>query len=104
MRKIKIEDFHVGFEYEQLVPNPERYLAHPEMIWLKKKYTLESTRLRKIKQLIDSGSIRIVKGCPTKESIIAEARRSRKIKIARNWTITCIFVSIVIITFILITT
>lgn len=59
MRKIKIEDFHIGFEYEEYVHNPGRYLVkNDSKIWVKRKYGFGSPKLHKMVLLIDSGVIR----------------------------------------------
>lgn len=63
-REITLEDFHIGFEYEELVTNSERYvvgLGGAKHIWTKKVYSLKSARLGKIDQLIELGKIRKVK-------------------------------------------
>ncbi len=53
---LRIEDFHIGFEYLQYEMDSERYL-NKGMIWKKKKYGFNSPRLHKIKELIDNGEI-----------------------------------------------
>ena len=53
---LRIEDFHIGFEYLQYEMDSERYL-NKGMIWKKKKYGFDSHRLHKIKELIDNGEI-----------------------------------------------
>ena len=53
---LRIEDFHIGFEYLQYEIDSERYL-NKGMIWKKKKYGFNSPRLHKIKELIDKGEI-----------------------------------------------
>ena len=53
---LRIEDFHIGFEYLQYEMDSERYL-NKGMIWKKKKYGFDSPRLHKIKELIDNGEI-----------------------------------------------
>lgn len=55
--KIKIEDFHIGFKYEEYEMDSERYLNRG-MIWKTRTYTLTSPRLHKIKKLIEEGKIR----------------------------------------------
>lgn len=59
MKTIKIEDFHIGFEYEQYVLHSERY-NNQGYIWLKKTYTKNSARFHKIQKLIDAGEVRHV--------------------------------------------
>ena len=53
---LRIEDFHIGFEYLQYEMDSERYL-NKGMIWKKKKYGFDSPRLHKIKELIDNGEL-----------------------------------------------
>lgn len=60
MSKIKIEDFHIGFEYEELQPDSERYFSKG-LIWVKKTYNFNSPRLHKINELIKQGKVRHVK-------------------------------------------
>ena len=55
--EIKIEDFHIGFKYQQLEMDKQRYLNRG-MIWVDKTYSLNSPRLHKIKTLLDEGKIR----------------------------------------------
>lgn len=54
---IRIEDFHIGFEYEQYELDSERYL-NKGMIWVKKTYTMISPRFSKMQKLIDQEVIR----------------------------------------------
>ena len=54
---IKIEDIHIGFEYEEYQLDSERYL-NKGMIWVKKVYGFSSPRLHKMQKLIKKGSIR----------------------------------------------
>lgn len=56
--KLKISDFHIGFEYEELVTNPERYMPIYKKIWIKKTYGFNSPRLHKIERRIKCGLIR----------------------------------------------
>lgn len=55
--EIKIEDFHIGFEYEELIPDHERYLPNGPT-WMKRIYSYESPKLMKIKKYIDEGKVR----------------------------------------------
>lgn len=55
--QIKLEDFHIGFEYEELIPDSERYLPSG-IIWRKRVYCLESPKLHKIKKYIEEGKVR----------------------------------------------
>lgn len=55
----KIEDFHIGYEYEELEMDKERYLNRG-LIWVKKVYGFTSPRLWKINNLIIQGKIRKV--------------------------------------------
>ena len=57
---IKIEDFHIGFQYEEYQMDSERYL-NKGMIWVRKTYTLTSPRLYKIQKLIDERKVRKIK-------------------------------------------
>lgn len=57
---IKIEDFHIGFKYEQLENDSRRYL-NQGLIWVEKTYSFNSPRLHKINELIEQGKIRAVK-------------------------------------------
>ena len=59
-KKLRIEHFHIGFKYQQLIHDPNRYLNRG-MIWVDKEYTLTSPRLFKIQQLIDEGKVRFPK-------------------------------------------
>ena len=54
---IKIEDFHIGFEYEELVHDDNRYF-NQGLVWKKKVYGFNSPRLHKIDRLIKLGLIR----------------------------------------------
>ena len=55
--ELKVEDFHIGFRYEEYQMDSERYL-NKGMIWVEKEYTLTSPRLYKIKTLIEEGKLR----------------------------------------------
>ena len=55
---IRIEDFHIGFEYQQLEIDSERYLNRGN-VWKDKVYGYDSPRLYKIKKMIDDGLIRL---------------------------------------------
>lgn len=54
---VKIEDFHIGFEYEEYQMDSNRYL-NKGGIWVKKIYGFNSPRLYKVAQLIKQGKIR----------------------------------------------
>lgn len=54
---IEIEDFHIGFEYEELQMDGNRYL-NQGMIWVKKTYGFTSPRLHKMQKLIEELKIR----------------------------------------------
>lgn len=56
---ISVEDFHIGFEYEEYEMDSERYL-NKGMIWVRKTYAFNSPRLHKIQKLIQKGKIRHV--------------------------------------------
>lgn len=64
---MKIEDFHIGFEYEQLIKDESRYL-NQGMIWVKQTYGLTSPRLFKINTLIKQGVIRDIEPVVIKEN------------------------------------
>lgn len=55
--QLKVEDFYIGFIYEEYQMDSERYF-NKGMIWVKKEYTLTSPRLYKIKTLIEEGKLR----------------------------------------------
>ena len=55
--QLSLSDFRVGFEYEELQMDSERYLNRG-MIWVKKTYGLNSPRLHKIQKLIEEGKLR----------------------------------------------
>ena len=57
IHQLLISDFHIGFEYEELQMDSERYL-NKGMIWVKKKYGFNSPRLHKINELIEAGKLR----------------------------------------------
>ena len=57
MSNVKIEDIHIGFEYEQLQLDSARYL-NQGMIWVKHTYNFNSPRLIKMAVLISEGKIR----------------------------------------------
>ena len=52
-----IEDFRIGFEYEELQLDSNRYL-NKGMIWVKKVYGFSSPRLHKMNVLLDEGKLR----------------------------------------------
>tara|TARA_R110002126_G_scaffold205608_2_gene352928 strand:+ start:821 stop:994 length:174 start_codon:yes stop_codon:yes gene_type:complete len=52
-----IKDFHIGYEYQQLEQDKERYF-NQGLIWVDKVYGFNSPRLHKIQKLIDKGLIR----------------------------------------------
>lgn len=56
---IKIEDIHIGFKYEELIPNPERYISRQEKIWVERVYSITSPRLSKMKKLIEKDLVRL---------------------------------------------
>lgn len=56
-QKIKIQDFHIGFIYEELEMDSNRYLNQGK-IWVTKRYGLKSLRLFKMNKLINDGVIR----------------------------------------------
>jgi len=56
---IKLEDFHIGFKYQEFQMDNSRYF-NKGMIWVDKTYTLTSPRLHKIKELIKEGKLRKV--------------------------------------------
>lgn len=56
-KSICIEDFHIGFKYQQLQMDGSRYLNRG-MIWVEKVYGFESPRLYKMKKLIEEGKIK----------------------------------------------
>ena len=56
-KPISIDDFHIGFWYEEYQMDSERYL-NKGMIWVKKQYGFNSPRLFKIEKLIKEGKIR----------------------------------------------
>lgn len=58
MSKVTIEQFHIGFKYEELVKDTERYLNKGD-VWVKKVYGFNSPRLFKINELIKKGKIRL---------------------------------------------
>jgi len=55
--QLSLSDFRVGFEYEELQMDSERYL-NKGVIWVKKTYGLNSPRLHKIQKLLDEGKLR----------------------------------------------
>ena len=55
--QLSLSDFRVGFEYEELQMDSERYL-NKGMIWVKKTYGLNSPRLHKIQKLLEEGKLR----------------------------------------------
>ena len=55
--ELSLSDFRVGFEYEELQMDSERYL-NKGMIWVKKTYGLNSPRLHKIQKLLEEGKLR----------------------------------------------
>jgi hypothetical protein len=55
--QLSLSDFRVGFEYEELQMDSERYL-NKGMIWVKKIYGLNSPRLHKMQKLLDEGKLR----------------------------------------------
>lgn len=55
---ISIEEIHIGFQYEELIPNPERYMRMGDYIWIKRIYDFNSPRLHKMQKLIDENKIR----------------------------------------------
>ena len=57
--QIKLEDFHIGFEYEELIPDTERYLPSG-VIWQKRVYCLNSPKLHKIEKYIKEGKVRMI--------------------------------------------
>ena len=57
MSEIKLEDFHIGFEYMELIPDTERYLPSGPT-WQKRIYSLGSPRLHKIKKYIEEDKVR----------------------------------------------
>ena len=54
---LNIEEFHIGFWYEEYQMDSERYL-NKGMIWVKKQYGFNSPRLHKINELINQGKLR----------------------------------------------
>jgi len=54
---LSIEDFKVGFEYEEHVLDSQRYLSRG-MIWKSRIYGLGSPRLHKIQKQLDEGILR----------------------------------------------
>lgn len=54
---LHISDFHIGFKYEEMQMDKERYLNKGE-IWLRKEYGFNSPRLHKINELLESGKLR----------------------------------------------
>ena len=56
-KELSLSDFRVGFEYEELQMDSERYL-NKGMIWVKKTYGLNSPRLHKIQKLLEEGKLR----------------------------------------------
>jgi len=82
MSKIKIEDFHIGFKYEEYQLDCNRYL-NKGMIWVEKTYTTNSPRLHKIQERITAGTIRHVQPKTyTKGRTPREQDRRERIKIA----------------------
>lgn len=61
---IRIEDFHIGFEYEELVKcHHERYLPPEETHeWKKRIYGFDSPKLLKMKKYIEEGRVREIDG------------------------------------------
>lgn len=55
--QLSLSDFRVGFEYEELQMDSERYL-NKGIIWVKKTYGLNSPRLHKIQKLLEEGKLR----------------------------------------------
>jgi len=54
---LSIEEFRVGFEYEEHVLDSQRYLSLG-MIWKSRTYGCESPRLHKIQKQLDQGNLR----------------------------------------------
>jgi hypothetical protein len=57
---IKIEDFHIGFEYEEYVlcHHGSRYLNNDGFEWKRRVYDFNSPKLLKIKKQIENGLVR----------------------------------------------
>lgn len=56
-RPLRIEDFHIGFKYQEYEMDKSRYLNRG-MIWVDKTYHLTSPRLHKISKSIEEKKIR----------------------------------------------
>ncbi len=54
---LHVEEFHIGFWYEEYQMDNERYL-NKGMVWVKKQYGFNSPRLHKINELIKKGKLR----------------------------------------------
>lgn len=59
IRTLRVKDFHIGFEYEELEPDKARYI-NKGLIWVRKVYGFDSPKLTKIKKKIDDGVLRHV--------------------------------------------
>ena len=57
---ITIEDFHIGFEYEELVKCHHGYglLSQQTMEWKRRKYDFNSPKLLKMNKYIEEGRVR----------------------------------------------
>lgn len=58
-RTPKIQDFHIGFEYVEIVVDPARYM-NKGFLFKEKVYSLDSPRLFKINKLLDQGKIMVL--------------------------------------------
>ena len=59
-KELRLEDFHIGFRYEEYEMDKERYFNRG-MIWVEKEYSLISPRLHKIKLMLEKGVLRNVR-------------------------------------------
>lgn len=57
---LSIEDFKIGFRYEELEQDRERYM-NKGLIWVKKTYNFNSPRLFKMNKLLKKRRLRRVK-------------------------------------------
>ena len=55
--EIRIEEFHIGFAYEEYEMDSRRYF-NKGMIWVPKVYSFDSPRLHKINEMILNGLVR----------------------------------------------
>ena len=57
--RITVEDFHIGFEYEEYVASSDRYFVGKDRYsWVRKVYGFNSPWLHKMDQLIKEGKVR----------------------------------------------